>query len=160
MTFGMHGWAALARRARALGVVCIVLAAIAACEPGAPPGFTATPPTTTSAGPGASASAAQGSAPVAGKPVLTMDGTTVRVVGLGNGVTPDFELPAGSAAMTVSVCSSNQVIPFVTLYDAKDTKLGMVVEPEYDLTNLVGGAYYLDVATNPSCIWTIEIKPK
>ena len=85
----------------------------------------------------------------AGKPVVTTDGGMVTVVGLGAGKSPDFELPAGSAQMTVTPCASNQVIPFVTLYDGNDTKLGIVVEPTYTLTNLTGGTYYLDVAANP-----------
>ena len=55
--------------------------------------------------------------------------------------------------MTVSVCTSNKVIPFVTLYDTKGTKLAIVVEPTYKLKNLAGGSYYLDVAANPGCSW-------
>ena len=60
--------------------------------------------------------------------------------------------------MTVSTCASNQVIPFVTLYDGDDNKLGIIVEPIYaDARTWTGGAYYLDVATNPDCVWTIEL---
>lgn len=145
------------RIARPLVAAVLVLIALAACEPNAPPGFSGTP--SAPVGPGSSASVPQGSAPVAGSPALTVDGSTVRIVGLGNGVSPEFALPAGSATMTVSVCKSNQVIPFVTLYDANDTKLGIIVEPVYQITNLVGGAYYVEVASNPGCVWTIEIKP-
>ena len=61
--------------------------------------------------------------------------------------------------MTVSVCTANQVIPFVTLYDGKDTKLAIVVEPTYTLQNLVGGSYYVDVSSNPACVWTITVTP-
>jgi hypothetical protein len=57
------------------------------------------------------------------------------------------------------VCASNQVIPFVTLYDVKGTKLGIIVEPTYTLANLAGGSYYLDVSSNPTCAWTIQIAP-
>jgi len=88
-----------------------------------------------------------------------MDGTAVTIVGIGQGVSPEFQLPTGGGQLTVSICASNQVIPFVTLYDAADTKLAIVVEPESDLKGLVGGSYYVDVATNPSCIWTIKIVP-
>lgn len=88
-----------------------------------------------------------------------MTGPTVTIVGIGQGVSPEFQLPAGGGQLTVSICTSNQVIPFVTLYDATDTKLAIVVEPEYALKGLVGGNYYVDVATNPSCIWTITIVP-
>jgi len=52
-----------------------------------------------------------------------------------------------------------EVIPFVTLYDVKGTKLGIIVEPTYTLANLAGGSYYLDVSSNPSCAWTIQIAP-
>ena len=79
-------------------------------------------------------------------------------MGLGNGVSPDFDLPAGSAAMTVSLCA-NQVIPFVTLFDAAGTKLAIIVEPEYEIKNLVGGKYRVEVASNPTCAWTIEVTP-
>ena len=135
--------------------------ALAACEPSAPPGFTATPAAPAS-GPAGSASASEapeGSAPVAGSPAVTVDGATVRIVGLGNGVSPDFDLPAGNATMTVSVCKSNQVIPFVTFFDAAGTKLAIIVEPEYEIKNLVGGKYRFEVASNPDCVWTIEVTP-
>jgi hypothetical protein len=146
-----------ATAARALAVV-LALVALAACEPAAPPGFTAAP-APSSGGPAATASAPSGPSPVAGKPSVTINGTTVRVVGLGNGRSPEFELQAGVGTMTVSVCTSNQVIPFVTLYDAADNKLGIIVEPTYTLKALAGGLYYLDVASNPDCVWTIEIAP-
>ena len=131
-------------------------AAPAAATP-APPAPPATP--SPPAGPVGSASVApQGSAPVAGSPALTVDGTTVRIVGLGNGVSPDFDLPAGSAAMTVSLCA-NQVIPFVTLFDAAGMKLAIIVEPEYEIKNLVGGMYRIEVQSNPACVWTVEVTP-
>jgi hypothetical protein len=134
------------------------LIVVASCEPTAPPGFTATP-TPSSSGPTATGSTPSGPSPIAGKPSVTVNGTTVQVVGLGNGRSPDFELPAGGAQMTVSVCASNQVIPFVTLYDGDDNKLGIIVEPTYTLTALAGGLYYVDVSSNPDCVWTIEIMP-
>jgi len=147
-----------ARRLAAAVMAIVLVIALAACEPSAPPGSSATP--SPPAGPAGSASAApQGSAPVAGSPTLTVDGTTVRIVGRGNGVSPDFDLAAGSAAMTVSVCASNQVIPFVTLLDAAGTKLAIIVEPEYQIRNLVGGRYRVEVASNPDCVWTIEVTP-
>ena len=61
--------------------------------------------------------------------------------------------------MTVSVCKSNQVIPFVTFFDADGTKLAIIVEPEYEIKNLVGGKYRVEVASNPDCVWTIEVTP-
>jgi hypothetical protein len=154
----------MAIRRPAATIRAIVLALVlvpgvtAACEPTAPPGASPSRAPISSGG-APSQAEPSGPAPVAGKPALTIDGTTITIVGIGQGISPEFELPAGGGQMTVSVCASNQVIPFVTLYDAKDTKLAIVVEPEYELKALVGGAYYVDVATNPSCIWTIRILP-
>lgn len=142
---------------RTLAVV-LALIVLPACEPTAPPGFTATAPPSSS-GPAATGSTPSGPSPIAGKPSVTVNGTTVQIVGLGNGRSPEFELPAGNGQMTVSICASNQVIPFVTLYDGKDNKLGIIVEPSYSLNGLAGGLYYVDVASNPDCVWTIEIAP-
>ncbi len=135
----------------------LVLATVVACEPSTPAGFTASAPP--AGGTASGAPAASGPVLVAGKPTVTTDGGKVTVAGLGAGKTPDFDLPAGSAEMTVTPCAANQVIPFVTLYDAKDNKLGIIVEPTYKLTNLAGGSYYLDVAANPACVWSILISP-
>ncbi len=135
----------------------LLMTMVVACEPSAPPGFTESAPP--GGGAGSGAPTASGPAPVAGKPTLTMDGATANIVGLGQGKSPAFDLPAGTAQMTVSACISSTVIPFVTLYDANDTKLAIVVEPTYKLQNLVGGSYYVDVAANPACVWTIAITP-
>jgi hypothetical protein len=153
MGLGTRGSRAGLSSARVSLAAGLVLALVVACQPSAPPGFTGSVP------PDGGASGAAGPSLVAGKPTVTLDGAKVMVAGLGSGKSADFDLPAGSAQMTVSVCASNQVIPFVTLYDAKDNKLGIIVEPSYQLTNLVGGSYYLDVVTNPSCVWTIQISP-
>ena len=150
-------WAPGAPGAGGLAVLLAVIA-LAACEPTAPPGFTATA-APSAGGPVATGSTPSGPSPIAGKPAVTLNGTTVQIVGVGNGTSPEFELPAGGGQMTVSVCASNQVIPFVTLYDGDDNKLGIIVEPTYTLTALAGGLYYVDVASNPDCVWTIEIRP-
>lgn len=137
---------------RVLGVVAVVLALIvtAGCEPtGPPPGAGTAPP---------SGGAASG--PATGTSTVTVSGTTVQIVGAGNGTTDAFDLAAGNAEMTVSTCPSNQVIPFVTLYDADDTRLGLIVDATYQLRDLVGGKYYLAVAANPDCVWTITLTPK
>jgi hypothetical protein len=152
------------RRGRWLAAAGLAVTLVVACEPSAPPGFTGSQPAASapSGEPGSGApgnSAPAGSALVPGKPVVTTDGGKVTVAGLGAGKSPEFELPAGSAGMTVSVCTSNKVIPFVTLYDTKGTKLAIVVEPTYTLTNLAAGSYYLDVAANPGCTWQIVISP-
>src|SRR4051812_31304306 len=134
---------------------------LVACEPSAPPGFTGSLPVGSAAAgsPTASSGVPDASALVPGKPVVATDSGKVTVAGLGAGKSPEFELPAGSAQMTVSVCTSNKVIPFVTLYDTKGTKLAIVVEPTYTLTTLAGGSYYLDVVANPGCSWQILITP-
>jgi hypothetical protein len=144
---------------RWLAAVGLALAVVAACQPSAPPGFTGSQQPAGSGAPGASLGAPDGAGLVPGKPVVTTDGGVVTVVGISGGKSPDFDLPAGSSEMVVTPCASNQVIPFVTLYDAKDNKLSIVVEPTATLANLIGGAYYLDVATNPTCSWKIVISP-
>lgn len=126
----------------------LVLSSIA-CEPTAPP-------------PGAGTAPPEGSAtagPAVGTSTVTVTGGVVQIVGAGNGTTDEFELPAGTAEMNVSTCPSNQVIPFVTLYDATDTKLGLIVEATFQVQNLAGGNYYLGVAANPDCVWTITLTP-
>jgi hypothetical protein len=147
------------RLAPLLPAAAAILALVAACQPSAPPGFTGSLPADGgSVQPGSSVAAPDGSGLVAGKPTVTTDGGKITVAGLGSGRTEEFELAAGSAQMAVSPCA-NGVIPFVTLYDANDNKLGIIVEPSYTLTNLAGGSYTLDVATNPACVWTIEVSP-
>jgi len=157
----VRGGFGAARRLAAGSIALVLIIALAACEPSAPPGVTLAP-TAPAGGPSGSASesgGAEGSAPVAGSPAVTVDGATVRIVGLGNGVSPDFDLPAGNATMTVSVCKSNQVIPFVTLFGADGTKLAIIVDPEYAIKDLAGGKYRVEVASNPDCAWTIEVTP-
>jgi hypothetical protein len=109
-----------------------LLLAVVACEPSAPPGFTGSVPPDggASGAPGPSVAAPDASGLVAGQPTVTTDGGKVSVAGLGSGKTPAFDLPAGAAGMVVTPCS-NGVNPFVTLYDAKDNKLGLIVDPTY-----------------------------
>jgi hypothetical protein len=123
---------------------------IAGCEPTAPPPGAGTAPP----------SAGGPSGPATGTSTVTVSGTTVQIVGAGNGTTDEFDLAAGGAEMTVSTCPSNQVIPFVTLYDADDTRLGLIVDAIYHVRNLAGGRYYLAVAANPDCVWTITLTPE
>lgn len=139
--------------------IFITLAAfvLAACEPTLPPG--AVPTTVPPASGEPTAVASDGPTPVAGSPTVTVDGGQVSILGLGSGNTPEFELPAGEADMVVGPCRSNQVSPFVTLFDADDNRLGIIVDPTYRLRNLAGGGYYFSIATNPDCIWSIEITP-
>ena len=136
---------------KTLGLALALLAAAsaAACEPTTPP------PGAGTAAPSAAASVG----PAAGTSTVTMTGANVQIVGAGNGNTDEFDLAAGTAEMTVSTCPSNQVIPFVTLYDADDNKLGLIVDAVYQVRNLAGGKYYLAVAANPDCVWTITLTP-
>lgn len=96
---------------------------------------------------------------MAGAATVTMSGSTVQIVGLGTATTPEFDLPAGTAEIKVTACSSNQVPPFVQLYDANNNNLGFIVDPVYRARNLVGGKYYLAVQANPDCVWMISLAP-
>lgn len=133
-----------------LALVVVAIASIAACEPTTPPQGAGTAPPEGSAAAG----------PAAGTSTVTVTDGVVQIVGAGNGTTDEFELPAGSAEMNVSTCPSNQVIPFVTLYDADDNKLGLIVDAIYQVQNLAGGNYYLGVSANPDCVWTITLTPE
>jgi hypothetical protein len=132
--------------------MAILLAAVSivACEATAPPPGAGTAPP----------SAAESAGPPPGTSTITVTGGVVQIVGAGNGNTDEFDLAAGNAEMTVSTCPSNQVIPFVTLYDGDDNKLGLIVDAVYQMRNLEGGKYYLAVAANPDCVWTITLTPK
>lgn len=131
-------------------MLAILVVAVIGCEPTAPPPDVGTP----------AASAPVASGPPEGTATITVTGGATQIVGTGNVITDQFELAAGAAEMTVSACSSNQVIPFVTLYDAKDNKIGLIVDALYKVKNLTGGGYYLEVAANPDCVWTIAFTPK
>jgi hypothetical protein len=97
---------------------------------------------------------------VPGQATVTLSGTTVQIVGLGTGKTPLFDLPAGTAEIKLGKCSSNQVPPFVQMYDEKDAGLGFIVDDVNQVKNLAGGKYYLSVQANPDCVWAIEVTPK
>jgi hypothetical protein len=135
--------------ARVATAILVIIAMITACEPTTPPTGAGTQPPASS----------EASGPPSGTSVITVTAGVVEIIGTGNNTTEEFELPAGEAAMTVSTCSSNQVIPFVTIYDGKDNKLGLIVEALYTVKNLAGGPYYLTVQSNPTCTWTITLAP-
>ena len=137
------------RRAVGLGPALLAISVFAGCEPTTPPQGAGT----------VAPSGGSPSGPAPGTSTVTVAGDTIQIVGAGNGTTDEFDLAAGSADMTVSTCPSNLVIPFVTIYDAKDNKLGLIVDAVYKVRNLVGGKYYLTVAANPDCVWTITLKP-
>jgi hypothetical protein len=136
---------------RTIGLALALLAAasMAACEPTTPPAGAGTAPPI----------GAESAGPAAGTSTVTVADGVVRIVGAGNGNTDEFDLAAGGAEMNVSTCASNQVIPFVTLYDGDDNKLGLIVDAVYQVKNLAGGRYYLAVAANPDCVWTITLTP-
>jgi len=133
----------------ALALALAVLAVVA-CEPTSPPPGAGTAPP----------SAAESAGPSPGTSTVTVTNGVVEILGAGNGNTDEFELPAGNAEMNVSTCASNQVIPFVTLYDGDDNKLGLIVDAVYQMRGLEGGRYYLAVAANPDCAWTISLTPE
>jgi hypothetical protein len=105
------------------------------------------------------AGAGSASSAPAGSPTVQVTGDAVSIAGVGTGRTPEFELQAGSARMVVTPCTSNRVIPFITLFDDDDTNLGLIIDAEKELRNLAGGPYYLSVQANPDCRWQIEITP-
>jgi hypothetical protein len=112
-----------------------------------------------SVAPGSSVAPPDASGLVAGKPTITTDGGKVMVVGLGVGKSDDFDLPAGSATMVITPCVGGVVSPFVTLYDGKNNKVGLTVDPTTTLKNLAGGSYYVDVSANPTCVWSVAFSP-
>jgi hypothetical protein len=145
--------------ARWLVAAGLALAIVAACQPSAPPGFDGTQPPDggASGGAGPSVVVPDGSGLVAGKPIVATDGGTVTVTGLGAGKSDAFDLPAGSATMVITPCGV--VSPFVTLYDGKDNKVALTVDPKTTIRNLAGGSYYLDMSANPKCVWSVSLSP-
>lgn len=141
------------RRLSALPVVALtalVLTALVGCQSAAP-GATPTP---------APASEAPTTAPAPDlSPGVTLDGSTVTVVGQGRSQSDPFELPAGSATMTITACRSNQVMPFITLVDGTGQSAGLIVDPVKTLT-LAGGTYTVSAQANPDCVWRVAITPE
>jgi hypothetical protein len=129
-------------------MVTLALLALVACQSApAGPGATPTPA-------GASATAAP-----ALSPGVTVDGSTVTIVGVGRAESDAFELPAGSATMTITACRSNRVMPFITLTDENGRSAGIIVDPEKVLNNLAGGSYRVSAQANPDCVWQVTITP-
>jgi hypothetical protein len=137
------------RLASALAWAILAVVLVLACEPTSPPPIAGTPPP----------SVATSSGPAPNTSTVAVSGGVVEIIGAGNSITDEFELAPGTAEMNVSTCPSNQVIPFVTIYDVKDNKLGIIVDAVYQVKNLAGGGYYLEVAANPDCVWTITLTP-
>jgi hypothetical protein len=135
------------RRSALLPLVAVAVMLVAACQP-APQGAGPTP------------SAATPPPAPALSPGVTLNGTTVTIVGVGSTKSDTFELPAGSATMTITACQSNRVMPFITLFDDNDQSMGLIVDPEKVLNNLAGGSYYVLAQTNPGCVWQVSITPQ
>lgn len=131
-----------------VALAVLALTAVVACQP-APQGGGNTPP----------APPTQPAAPPM-SPGVTIDGSTVTIVGVGSSKSDTFELPAGSATMTITACQSNQVMPFITLFDGNNQTVGLIVDPEKVLNNLAGGEYYVSAQTNPGCVWQVSITPQ
>ena len=128
-------------------LTALLLATVVACQ-AAP---AATPP-----------ASAPASVPTASalSPGVTVEGSTVTVVGQGRSQSDPFELPAGSATMTITACRSNQVMPFITLIDGTGQSVGLIVDPVKVLNNLAGGTYAVSAQANPDCVWQVVIAPE
>ena len=100
-----------------------------------------------------------GSPATAASPGVTVAGGTVTIVGVGGTKSDLFDLPAGHATMTIEACTSNHVMPFITLFTEGGQSAGLVVDPTKELNNLAGGKYYLQAQTNPDCVWKVTITP-
>jgi len=138
------------RRLPALPVAALaalMLTALAACQ--STPAVVTPPPTQAASVPAAPDFS----------PGLTVDGTTVTIVGQGRSQSDSFELPAGSATMTITDCRSNQVMPFITLVDGSGQSVGLIVDPVKVLT-LAGGSYAVSAQANPDCVWQVVIAPE
>ena len=133
----------------ATGLLLAVL--IGACTP-IPDDFGQSP----GAGGSAGASASTGAA---ASPGVTVEGTTVTIVGVGGTKSDLFDLPAGNATMTIEACASNHVMPFITLTTEGGQSAGLIVDPTKEIKNLAGGKYYVQAQTNPDCVWKVTIKP-
>lgn len=129
-------------------LTALLLATVVACQ-SAPAAVTPTP---------APASEAPDPAPAL-SPGVTVDGSTVTIVGQGRTQSDPFELPAGAATMTITACRSNQVMPFITLLDGTGQSAGLIVDPVKSLT-LAGGTYSILAQANPDCIWQVAIAPE
>jgi hypothetical protein len=100
-----------------------------------------------------------GSPATAASPGVTVAGGTVTIVGVGGTKSDLFDLPAGHATMTIEACTSNHVMPFITLTTEGGQSAGLIVDPTKELNNLAGGKYYLQAQTNPDCVWKVTITP-
>jgi hypothetical protein len=130
-----------------VALAALMLFAVVACQP-APQGADG-PPATSTRPPAPALS-----------PGVTVAGSTVTIVGVGSSESDTFELPAGTATMTITPCQSNRVMPFITLYDGNNQTVGLIVDPEKVLNNLAGGTYYVSAQTNPGCVWQVSITPE
>ena len=90
---------------------------------------------------------------------MTVEGGTVTIVGVGGTKSDAFDLPAGHATMTIEACTSNHVMPFITLVTEAGQSAGLIVDPRKELNGLAGGKYYVQAQTNPDCVWTVTITP-
>jgi hypothetical protein len=132
-----------------LALAAAMLSTVVACQ-STPAAVTPTP------------TAAPASVPAAPElsPGVSVDGTTVTIVGQGRSESDPFDLPAGSATMTITACRSNGVMPFITLLDENGQSVGLIVDPEKVLNNLVGGDYRISAQANPNCLWQVVIAPQ
>jgi hypothetical protein len=135
-------------RRSALVLAALVLPLAAACGSSAPAATPTPVPVVTDA-----------PAPAL-SPGVTLDGATVTIIGMGRSESDPFQLPAGSALMTITACLSNQVMPFITLVHESGQAAGIVVDPQKVLNNLAGGTYRISAQANPNCLWQVVLTPQ
>ena len=156
-----------------LGLALALVVAVA-CEPTAapvrPPGATRTPASATAtpvrsgaASPGSSAAATPAATPVAtsavvhpsGSPAVSIDGSTLTILGRGEKNTEVFTL-GGNYLFKSSECPGTKVIPFVWVYEEFGTSRGTYVDDEFHVKNLKG-RFYLRISAPPPCDWTVTL---
>jgi hypothetical protein len=116
------------------------------------------PGSTAGAGTSVAVPVAVASPPPEASPAVSVAGKNTQIKGVGNGTSNQFAL-TGTMEMTTSTCQSNGIPPFVWLYQASGALSSQIVQSPFELDNLKG-KYYVTIATNPDCAWTIDIKPK
>ena len=135
-----------------LPIVALVLGAaisLAACGGGSAPEASSAP----SVAPTPAITEPAGSAKP-GKPVVPVNGSKVRVEGIGIGISPEFEL-TGNMVMTTTPCSATGVMPFIVLRSATTNLAPTYVDQVVHLTNL-SGKYDVEVSPAPTCAWVVE----
>ncbi len=91
-----------------------------------------------------------------GKPVVTVDGSSVHVEGIGVGISEKFDL-TGNYTMTVTACTATGVTPFVVLRSATTNLAPTYVDKITQLMNLTG-KYDVEINPAPTCAWAVDFQ--